>query len=145
MALFPITLQKLSEKFGNLRVIVDSVLLLGQVVAKIVELPSEFFRPGYPSARWSRSAVHVLPRTLSDREVTVHAVENHRFTERPWRRLAQQRRNGVETGLGSLSSWRERFANQRWNRGEQVNETYGFRTQRIGRDFARLANDEWPV
>lgn len=145
MALFSISIQKLGETFGNFRTSVDSVLVLGRVIAKVLGLPTEFFRPGHPSARWARSAVHVLLWTSLDRELAVDAVENHRSTERPWRRLAQQSRNDVETVLGRLSRWREQFANQRCNRCEQVNETYGFRTQRIGRDFDRLANNEWPV
>ena len=118
--------------------------MLGRVFAKMAELPTEFFQPERPSARWTRSAAHVLPRTLPDREVAVHAVENHRSTERPWQRLGQPSRKDVETVLGCLPCWWERFVNHRCNRGEQVTEPDGVRTQRVGRDFTRPANDEWP-
>ena len=79
MSLVSMSLEKLSETFGNLWVSVYYVLPLGWVVAEIVELPAEFLRAGSTPYRRTGFTFDVLPRALSNGNY-IRECRNHRFS-----------------------------------------------------------------
>jgi len=120
------------------------VLSFGRIRDGIVKLGTKLIGVGLAQARFDLIDGHAFdpfPGTFADREHAIGAVDDDVVADRLGR-ITEDRWEEIAAVLGGLGSFRERLADDRCRRREDIDEADGFLADGTGGCFAGPADQE---